>query len=156
MTDTSLKNSKGWVVHNSRLDPWNFTNLFKNENQLMIGGPYLKGKLLWPIIEKRNSTSFDAISKLASSLLTLIPTQNFDSKIFLNGVYLLSNGGILVFPPEIIQHLNKNILTTTQADTSDYINHPNLKSSERYSMALGILSYRIITGNFPFSSTNLA
>ena len=69
---------------------------------------------------------------------------------------MLSNGGILIFPPEIIQYLNKNILTTTQTDTSDYINHPNLKSSERYSMVLGILSYRIITGNFPFSSTNLA
>ena len=150
-----LKSSKGWLIQNSGLEPWYFTNLFKDGTQLMIGGPYLKGELLWPTIEKRNSASVNAINRLATALLTLISAQHFDSKILLNGVYLLSNGGILIFPPEIIQYLNDNLLTNSKTNTSDYINHPNLKSSEQYSMAIGILIYRIITGNFPFDSTNL-
>ena len=110
-----LKSSKGWLIQNSGVEPWYFTNLFKDGTQLMIGGPYLKGELLWPTIEKRNSASVNAINRLATALLTLISAQHFDSKILLNGVYLLSNGGILIFPPEIIQYLNDNLLTNSNS-----------------------------------------
>ena len=148
---TALRDQPGWIVQGNILKEWYFSDFIRNDGEVCLCGPFLKGTALDEILERKPEDSIPYISRLIRALLLLqersIELFSFQS----DGVLFLEDGGVFFFPPEIMHKIMDSRSQGYKIQAHELINHPYLKGEERASFTIAILLYRLITGKFPFS-----
>ena len=146
----SLRETQGWIVRGAEVSDWRFSGYLRRGDDFMVAGPYVDGELLAAALERKGGAALAAVARVAAAVDLLVREQGFDQPIQLNGVYLLADGGLLIFPYPIVRQLTETHSPAAVVEAAGRINHPDLAAAERLCVMLAILSYRAVTGVYPF------
>jgi len=147
---SALQQSDGWIVHGGEVRPWRFSGYLRRGETLLVTGPWVAGELLSAALQGPPDAALAAVARVAAAVARLADAGLVDQPLQLNGIMLLAAGGVLVLPPAVIRQLTETHSPGAMLAGSARVNHPDLSGEQRLSTMLAILSYRAITGEFPF------
>ena len=147
---SALQEARGWMVRGAEVSDWRFSGYLRRDGGLLVAGPGADGELLAAALERPGRAALAALARVAGALRLLQQEHGFDQPLQLNGVYLLAGGGVLIFPPPVVRQLTETHSPAAMLAASGRLNHPDLAAAERLSATLAILSYRAVTGAYPF------
>jgi hypothetical protein len=144
----SMRNSEGVVVGaDGRIESWPMIRFVEHEGVIAGLGP-------WP----GDSEPFDPKVSDPSAIAALIPAlRALKARDFpLNGLFVpalrrLSGGGWLVFPPLLASFAAELHPADRIHEDLEAWTHPDLKGEEAWSFSLGMLAWRSLTGEDPYS-----
>ena len=149
---SALQEAPGWIVRGEEIEPWRFGGYQRHGDRLLLVGPYHAGEMLAAALERGPEAAVAALARLAAALVRLTATVGFDERIQLNGIYLLADGGVLLFPPRLVRQLTEVQQPDAVLAAGGRINHPDLSGRDRLAVTLAILSYRAVTGTYPYAA----
>ena len=149
---SALQEARGWIVRGTEVGDWRFSGYLRRGDHLLVTGPCVDGELLAAALERRGAVALAAVARVAAALRLLVREHGFDQPLQLNGVYLLAGGGVLIFPPAVVKQLTETHSPAAMLAAAARLNHPDLAAAERLGVTLAILSYRAVTGVYPFSA----
>ena len=147
---SALQQSDGWIVHGEEVRPWRFGSYVRRGESLLVAGPWVEGELLVSALQRDPAGALAAVTRVAGALARLAHESQADHPLQLNGIHLLADGGVLIFPPTVIRQLTETHSPGATLAAAERVNHPDLTGEQRWSVMLAILSYRAITGEYPF------
>ena len=147
---SALQQSDGWIVHGEEVRTWRFSGYVRRGESLLVTGPWVEGELLAAALTGAPGAALAAVARVAAAVVRLAHAGLADQPLQLNGIMLLANGGVLVLPPPVIRQLTETHSPRAMLEGSARVNHPDLSGEQRLTTMLAILSYRAITGEFPF------
>jgi hypothetical protein len=147
---SALQEARGWIVRGTEVEDWRFNGYLRRGDHLLVTGPCVDGELLAAALERPGAAALAAVARVAATVRLLVREHGFDQPLQLNGVYLLAGGGVLVFPPPVVKQLTETHSPAAMLAAAARVNHPDLVAAERLSVTLAILSYRAVTGGYPF------
>ena len=147
---SALQQSEGWIVHGEQVRPWRFSGYLRRGETLLVTGPWVEGEPLVSALQRAPADALAAVARVAAALACLARAALAEQPLQLNGIYLLATGGVLIPPPAVIRQLTETHSPAAILAAAERINHPDLSGEQRRSVMLAILSYRAITGEYPF------
>ena len=147
---SALQEARGWIVRGTEVEDWRFSGYLRRGDRLLVTGPCVDGELLAAVLERPGAAALAAVARVAAALHLLVREHGFDQPLQLNGVYLLADGGVLIFPPAVVKQLTETHSPAAMLAAAARLNHPDLAAAERLGVTLAILSYRAVTGVYPF------
>ncbi len=147
---SALQEARGWIVRGTEVGDWRFSGYLRHGDHLLVTGPRVDGELLAAVLERPGAGALAAVARVAAALHLLVREHGFDQPLQLNGVYLLADGGVLIFPPAVVKQLTETHSPAAMLAAAARLNHPDLAAAERLGVTLAILSYRAVTGVYPF------
>ena len=147
---SALQEARGWIVRGAEVSDWRFTGYVRRGDRLLVAGPCVEGELLTAALERPGAAPLAAVARVAAAAHLLVREHGFDQPLQLNGVYLLAGGGVLIFPPPVVRQLTETHSPAAMLAAAARLNHPDLVAAERLGVTLAILSYRAVTGVYPF------
>lgn len=147
---TALQQSEGWIVHGEEVQPWRFSGYVRRGGTLLVAGPWVDGELLVSALQRAPADALAAVARVAAALARLARDGLAQQPLQLNGIHLLAAGGVLILPPAVIRQLTETHSPAAILAAAERINHPDLGGEQRWGVMLAILSYRAITGEYPF------
>ncbi len=149
-----LKGSAGWLVHGSGADEWRFEGFVEENGALYLYGPYFPGKTLGSILDAAAADALPFMGLLASALLLLKDRGILPVPLQTDSVLFTEDGGVLFFPPEVMQEVRGIRTFQENRKTFEAFNHPDLKGEALASFGIAALLYRITTGKPPFDGSS--
>ena len=149
---SALQEARGWIVRGTEVGDWRFSGYLRRGDHLLVTGPCVDGELLAAALERPGAVALAAVARVAAALHLLVREHGFDQPLQLNGAYLLAGGGVLIFPPAVMKQLTETHSPAAMLAAAARLNHPDLAAAERLGVTLAILSYRAVTGVYPFSA----
>ena len=149
---SALQEARGWIVRGTEVGDWRFSGYLRHGDHLLVIGPCVDGELLAAALERPGAAALAAVTRVAAALHLLVREHGFDQPLQLNGVYLLDDGGVLIFPPAVVKQLTETHSPAAMLAAAARLNHPDLAAAERLGVTLAILSYRAVTGVYPFAA----
>ena len=148
---SALQEARGWIVRGTEVGDWRFSGYLRRGDHLLVTGPCVDGELLAAALERRGAVALAAVARVAAALRLLVREHGFDQPLHSRrvpagrrrGAHLSSRGG---------QAAYRNPLARGQLAAAARLNHPDLAAAERLGVTLAILSYRAVTGVYPFSA----
>ena len=147
---SALQQSAGWIVHGDEVRPWRFSGYVRRGETLLVAGPWVDGELLASALQREPAEALAAVARVAGALARLARAAPADQPLQLNGIHLLADGAVLIMPPAVIRQLTETHSPAAMLAAAARVNHPDLGGEQRWSVMLAILSYRAITGEYPF------
>ena len=147
---SALQEARGWIVRGTEVADWRFSGYLRRGDHLLVAGPCVDGEMLAAALERPGAAALAAVARVAAALHLLVREHGFDQPLQLNGVYLLADGGVLIFPPAVVKQLTETHSPAAMLAAAARLNHPDLAAAERLGVTLAILSYRAVTGGYPF------
>ena len=147
---SALQEARGWIVRGTEVEDWRFSGYVRRGDQLLVTGPCVDGELLATALERPGAAALTAVARVAAAVRVLVREHGFDQPLQLNGVYLLADGGVLIFPPPVVKQLTETHSPAAMLAAAARLNHPDLAAAERFGVTLAILGYRAVTGVYPF------
>jgi len=147
---SALQQSDGWIVHGDQVRRWRFSGYVRRGETLLVTGPWVDGELLVSALRRAPDEALAAVARVADALARLARDGLAEQPLQLNGIMLPAAGGVLVLPPAVIRQLTETHSPAAMVAASARINHPDLGGEQRWSTMLAILSYRAMTGEYPF------
>ena len=147
---TALQQSEGWIVHGEEVRPWRFSGYVRRGETLLVAGPWVDGELLVSALQRAPADALAAVARVAAALARLARDGLAQPPLQLNGIHLLATGGVLILPPAVIRQLTETHSPAAIVAAAERINHPDLGGEQGWGVMLAILSYRAITGEYPF------
>lgn len=147
---SALQEARGWIVRGGEVSDWRFTGYLRRGGGLLVAGPASDGELLAAVLQRPGGAALAALAPVAAAVRLLHQEHGFDQPLQLNGVYLLAAGGVLLFPPAVVKQLTETHSPGAMLAAAGRVNHPDLAAAERLGVTLAILSYRAVTGVYPF------
>ena len=147
---SALQEARGWIVHGTEVSEWRFSGYLRRADHLLVAGPCVDGELLAVAVARPGAAALAAVARVAAAIRLLVREHGFDQPLQLNGVYLLTDGGVLIFPPAVMKQLTETHSPAAMLAAAARLNHPDLGAAERLSVTLAILGYRAVTGIYPF------
>ena len=147
---SALQQADGWIVHGDEVRPWRFSGYVRRGDALLVTGPRVEGELLVTALRGAPADALAAVTRVAAALARLARAGLAGQALQLNGIMLLAGGGVLVLPPAVIRQLTETHSPAAMLAAAARVNHPDLGGEQRWSTMVAILSYRAITGEYPF------
>lgn len=147
---SALQQSDGWIMHGDEVRRWRFSGYVRRGETLLVTGPWVEGELLVAALRRAPDEALAAVARVAGALARLARDGLAAQPLQLNGIMLLATGGVLVLPPAVIRQLTETHSPAAMLAASARVNHPDLGGEQRWSTMLAILSYRAMTGEYPF------
>lgn len=147
---SALQQSDGWIVRGDDVQPWRFSTYVRRGETLLVAGPWADGELLATALQRDPGDAFAAVGRVAAALARLARASLTEQPLQLNGIHLLADGGVLILPPAVIRQLTETHSPAAMLAAAARVNHPDLAGEQRWSVMLAILTYRAITGEYPF------
>ncbi len=143
-------NVHGWIIRNGSVERWATSGLTEHSGSVYVYGPWVSGYPLRDAIERETDTALEALERLATALQTAEQHDIVPSYLHLRGVLLLEDGGVLLLPQSVVDSIRDQQDEEDLRNEFDYFNHPDERGPANISFAIAALSYRIITGTWPF------
>ena len=150
---SSLKNEKGWIVSDNGITEWKVDGFIVREGEIFLYGAKFSGRSINSILEKNKPKSslsiltvlVNALSRLNSQL---IETFQFQS----DSVLMADDGRVLFLPPKLMKNVNSTKPLQYRIKVYDRFNNPSIHGGKNLPFTLGIIAYKLITGEYPFNA----
>jgi hypothetical protein len=156
----NMKNNPGWIVRGDSIEEWKITGFCHYKNETYLYGPWVEGKSLEEILTLESGKFLPFFETLISSLTALYDHFNRDDetvpffRLSTHSVFFLDDGGILFLPPVIMKELIELRPFEVKAHFYSVCNHPDRDGEINLSFSLGVFLYRVITGKYPYYSSD--
>ena len=142
--------ASGILIKEGISEKWECTESFEYEGKLLFPGLGYSGKTLTDTdlnieILLDLSLAYQIISKQN------LPVNNFYS----SGIFIPKSGGILFFPPILINYITSQLSDNESMELWQPYNHPDAESETQLSFILGVLAYKLLTNTLPFTGTSI-
>lgn len=143
---------QGYIRNGNKLSPWEIEKLFVNGTELVPAGRWLEGKTL---AEAGAEDLISVLFKLVSFFADLKKEGIIPKTISTNSIYLLKEGGVLLFPPSIMDFIASHREEEYLLKYREPFNHPDISDEKAVSFFLGVIAYLAFTGELPFTGTSI-
>ncbi|HAK46012.1 MAG TPA: hypothetical protein DCO79_08865 [Spirochaeta sp.] len=138
---SKMKAAPGKIIRGGQLNDWKMEGLTEIDDIMFFYGPPVSGRTL---------NNFSPDENLISELLDafkLLNTAGFHTGQFCtSSVFRLNNGGLLFFPTELMDFVNKRAAEDEIIKTIQPWNHHALKGEEAQAFTIAALIYQMICG----------
>jgi hypothetical protein len=145
-----ITSARGFLVNGPVIEPWQFTGFLYRDGVPFVQGPAVAGLPLSAVLEQAHDQALAGVLAIARALAALPEADLAQVEIAPDSVYVLESGGVLFLPAEVFRKIR--IMATEDYKTAcSRLNNPYAENDrQRFSHALGVLLYRVLTGEFPY------
>lgn len=144
--------SEGWIVRDGGVSNWQSEGFVEHDGRIYLYGPYFPGRTVQEVLSQSKG-GVGYILQLARSFAVLknqkVPLPPFQS----NAILFLDDGGVLIFPPAVMERIRGSQTEPERIKTYELYNHPDLAGEAGLSFSIAVLVYRMLTGEHPFHAT---
>ncbi len=147
---------EGHLVRQGAVTPWFFEGFRYQEGRPVLYGPEVTGAPLSEIMTRSREELLSAALALVRALATLSGAGRAASvAIAPSSIYFLEDGGVLFLPGEVFRKI-RLMSTEEYKVTCSQISNPYADNErQRFSHLVGVLVYKALTGEFPFTGRDL-
>ncbi len=145
-----LLSKSGFLIKEGISTKWVSTESLELKGKLIFPGPYYEGRTL-----ADTDLDIDILLKLAAAFQTIIKENIPVSGYYLPGIFIQTDGGVLIFPPSLINYITSQLSEEENIEYWQPFNHPDISGEMQFSFTLGVLAYNILTKELPFTGTSL-
>ncbi len=145
ITRKNLLLEPGIIIRGSKSTTWICKESQEHNGHLYFPGPFVNGKTLDNV-----DLNIDIILELAKSFQFLEENNYSIKNFYLPGILILSEGGVLFFPPKLIQLITEQLSEEENVIFFQPYNHPEAQGEIILSFILGVITYKFLTGELPF------
>ena len=146
--------NQGYIIKGAEVSNWDSRGLIEYGDAIYLYGPYHEGRTVDEVLISEPKNALYYLHQLAAALLVLksrsLPLPRFQA----NGILFLDDGGLLFFPPALMERLRNTQIESERIRTFERYNNTDLETEESLSFSLAILCYRLFTGKEPFEGGN--
>ena len=148
------KDARGWYVHGNIIEEWPVDGFIESDETIYMIGSYREGKVLSDILRSPKEEKLTYIAQLADAF-RIIDERGLDLfPIYTNGILFLDEGGVLFLPPKLFAKVKDHMPIPQQIRYYELYNHPELAGEKNIGFSFGVLSYLLLTGEYPFYSAD--
>ena len=147
---TGIK-TRGVILMNGTLSHWIIHGITVQDDDVFIYGPAVDASHLMEVLAGAGTdAALKILANLAAAYALLEDRGECPGKLYPDGVFPMGGGGFLFLSGQTAEriasvHPEEKLLAGYYA-----INHPDLPSTESLSFSIAALSFRVLTGEFPF------
>ncbi len=146
--------SPGYIVRGREVTQWRPAGFIEHEGEIYLYGEYYEGRRLSSVLTGSAQNILFYLQQLVGTFSVLTAEGVKIPPFHIDGYLILNDGGILVFPPSIIERLRNTQAEAERIETSEIFNHPEMEGESALSFTIGVVVYRMMTGEFPFTAEN--
>ncbi len=147
------ENDSGLLIHKKTISEWEILGTLEYDGRYRYG-KFIEGESLSNIISN-SSQEISCLKNLVEGIAAYFEKTSNHPRIQTNGIIFTRNNGLLFLHPGLMKK-NLDTLTEKQKIMVFFtVNHPDLKGEESLSFSLGVISYILITGEYPLFSKNV-
>lgn len=150
ISSQELLSEPGILIKYGESAKWVSTESLELKGKLIFPGPYYKGRTLAGI-----DLDIDILLKLAAAFQTIIRENIPVNGFYPPGIFMLTDGGVLIFPPHLINYIIDQLSEKESIDFWQPYNYPGISGESQFSFILGVLAYKILTKKLPFTGSSL-
>jgi hypothetical protein len=147
----SLQRESGWIVHDGGIEPWLIHGFTQREGQVHFWGDYVHGVQLEDCLDDSPEANLARLKSLTSALIRLRADKVPVFPLRTDGVSFLDDGSVLFMPPGMMQRIALLRPFSERVRTYNVINNPDVSGERAQSHSLGVLAYRMLLGEYPFT-----
>lgn len=140
----------GIIVQEQQVKKWEAKGLVEFEGEIYLYGPYLEGKTMQEVLSYSPDSGLDYVLRLSEALLLIQEQDTAMPRFQTNSIIFLDEGGLFFLSPEIMERIRNAQLEKDRIQTYELYNNPDLNAKKNASFALGIITYKLCSGEFPF------
>ena len=145
-----LLSESGIIIKDGVSTKWSLTESLEHKEKLIFPGPYYKGRTLADI-----EPDIDILLNLAAAF-QIITKENIPVKgYYPPGIFILTDGGVLLFPPSLINFITSQLSEKENIESWQPFNHPDISGEFQFSFILGVLAHKLLTKRLPYTGTSL-
>ncbi len=148
---TGGKNVVGTVVHGGTVSDWPSTGFTEYNGQVYLYGPYRPGITAIEAFEKDPREALRFLKRLVDGYRTLEKNARPICHVHLESIVFLEDGGILFLPCEMVDVIRGHQSLENQLKYTEPYNHPDRSGLENAVFAIGVIAYKIVTGDLPYT-----
>jgi len=141
----------GIIIKEGKSESWECTESIEHNGKLIFPGPYLKGKTLAETIP-----NIDILLNLAIAFRKITEKSIPLTGLYTLGIFIPEKGGILIFPPNLINYITSQLSEDESVKFWQPYNHPDTSGNLQLSFTLGVLSYQLLSGHLPYSGKEIS
>jgi len=145
-----LLSKPGILIQNNIISDWICRESLEKDGKLIFPGQFYKGQTL-----ADTDLNVEILINLVSAFQIIIKENLPVTGIYTPGIFILSNNSILLFPPNLINYVKKQLTDQESMEYWQPYNHPNISGKEQFSFATAVLSYKLLTGELPYTGNSL-
>ena len=145
-----LISEPGILIQHKVLSDWICTESLEKDGNLIFPGQFYEGKTL-----AETDLNIDILINLVSAFQMIIKANLPVNGIYTPGIFILNDNSILFFPPNLINYIKNQLTDQENMEYWQSYNHPNISGLEQFSFAIAVLSYKLLTGELPFTGDSL-
>ncbi len=145
-----LLSEPGMLIEDGISNKWKCTESLEYKEKLIFPGPFYSGNTLADI-----KPDIDILLKLALAFQVVI-NENFPvTGFYTPGIFIPADGGILLFPPHLINYITNQLSESESIRFWQPYNHPDIHGKVQFAFILGVLAYKLLTGDLPYTGTSI-
>lgn len=145
-----LLSEPGILIMDGVSKKWVSTESLEYNGKLIFPGPFHSGNTLADI-----DLSIDILLNLAIAFQTIIRENIPVTGFYPPGIFIPTDGGTLIFPPTLIGYMTNQLSESESIMFWQPYNHPDTQGEVQFSFILGVLAYKLLTDNLPYSGKTL-
>ena len=145
-----LLSEPGLMIRDGISAKWECTESIEYEGILIFPGPHYEGRTLADI-----DPDIDILLSLAITFQTIIRENIPVADFYPPGIFIPTGGGILFFPPHLINYITSQLPESESIKFRQPFNHPDAHGEEQFSFILGVLAYKLLTGKLPYTGISI-
>ncbi len=145
-----LLSKPGLLIQNNGVSNWVCTESLEIDGKLVFPGQFYEGKTL-----ADTDLNIDILINLVSAFQMIIKENLPVNDIYTPGIFILNDNSILFFPPNLINYIIKQLTDQESMEYWQLYNHPNNSVKEQFSFAIAVLSFKLLTGELPYTGNSL-
>ncbi len=145
-----LLSEPGILIIDGESKEWECTESMEHEGKLIFPGPFYQGKTLADI-----NPDIDILLNMATAYQKVISENLPVTGFYPPGVFIPENGGTLFFPPALINYITNQLSENESLEFWQPYNHPDARGEMQFSFILGVLAYKLLSGNLPYSGSSI-
>jgi len=146
----NLLSKPGLLINNGTIEKWECTESIEYNGKLIFPGPFFPGKTL-----ADTNINTDILLNMATAFKIIISEDIPVTGYYPPGIFILTDGGVLLFPPNLINYITSQLSEEEGIKLWQPYNHPDAENVTQFSFILGALAYKLLTKELPFTGTSI-
>lgn len=146
--------NQGLIIEDSEITDWDTQGLIEYDGEIYLYGPFFEGRTVDEVLLSEPKNALSYLHQLVRSLVTIKERSQSLPRFQANGILFLDDGGLLFFPPALMERIRATQIESDRLRTYERYNNPDLDGEQSLSFSVAVLCYRLFTGVDPFAAEN--